>query len=227
MPAPDAGGAPQRWLLLIYRVPQEPASRRAYVWRHLKQIGAVYLQHAAAIAPDRKEVRAQLEALAERIEGFQGDVSLLETVSSSARWEREVIRRFNQTRDAEYGELLEGVARFEEEVRHETRRKRFTFAELEDIDGEWERLQRWTERVLARDFFEAAGRAEALRTLERAGAAREGFTATVYAHEDVQGEQGEQADQDRPADSGPRGRHAESPRPHGGLDSDATAPCPA
>lgn len=26
-------GAPARWLLLIYRMPQEPAGRRTYVWR--------------------------------------------------------------------------------------------------------------------------------------------------------------------------------------------------
>jgi hypothetical protein len=27
----------QRWLLLIYKVPQDPPGRRTYVWRQLKQ----------------------------------------------------------------------------------------------------------------------------------------------------------------------------------------------
>src|SRR6266536_1500776 len=53
-----------RWLLLIYRVPQDPPGPRTYAWRQLKQLGAIYLQQAAAILPDRPDRRTALEALA-------------------------------------------------------------------------------------------------------------------------------------------------------------------
>ena len=55
---------PARWLLLIYRVPQDPPARRTYVWRQLKQLGAVYLQQAAAILPESAVVQTTLQALA-------------------------------------------------------------------------------------------------------------------------------------------------------------------
>src|SRR5207249_4841485 len=58
----DHAAPPHAWLLLIYRVPQEPPGRRTYVWRQLKQLGAVYLQQAAAILPDQPELRAAQEA---------------------------------------------------------------------------------------------------------------------------------------------------------------------
>jgi hypothetical protein len=184
-----------RWLLLIYRVPQDPPGRRTYVWRQLRQLGAVYLQQAAAILPDRPELRAALEALADRIRSQQGEVSLLETTSPSDAWEEDLVRRFNIARDEEYAEVVENVERFEDERRREGRKGKFTSAELEENEADWNKLQRWRERVGVRDFFGAPGRAEADAALEHGKAALEALTAAVYAHEGVhqQGTDGDRA----------------------------------
>ncbi len=188
----DSGETRLYWLLMIYRVAQEPPGRRTYVWRQLRQLGAVYLQQAAAILPDRDDLRPALDALADRIRLQEGEVSLLQTISPSAEWERELVARFNRARDDEYAEVVENVARFEDEIRRETRNGKFTFAELEDIESEWEKLQRWWERVVARDFFGATGRSEADAALERARAELETFSSAVYRHEGVQ-EEGDDA----------------------------------
>jgi hypothetical protein len=178
-------GKALRWLLLIYRVPQDPPGRRTYVWRQLKNLGAVYLQQAAAVLPDRREIRVALEELAERIRSFQGEVSLLETSSPHPHWEENLVQRFNQARDVEYAEVVHNVERFEDEVRRESRKGQFNFAQLEDIEAEWEKLQRWHERISARNFFNAPGQSVAAGALERGRAALDGFTAQVYAHEGV------------------------------------------
>ncbi len=177
---------PHRWLLLIYRVPQDPPGRRTYVWRQLKQLGAVYLQQAVAIVPDRPELRTGLEHLAQRISDVGGEVSLLETTTPSPPWEEGLIGRFNAARDAEYTELVENVERFEDEIRRERRKERFHFAQLEDIEAEWEKLQRWHQRILRRDFFEAPARTDAVASLQRGREALEGYTAEVYARERVE-----------------------------------------
>jgi hypothetical protein len=176
------------WLLLIYRVPQEPPGRRTYVWRQIKQLGAIYLQQAAAILPDHPEPRAALEALAQRIREFEGEASLLETRSPDGGWEEGLVGRFNQARDDEYGELAENVERFEEEISRETRKGRLTFAQLEDIEADWEKLGRWQARVVGRDFFGAPGRAEADTALERGRRSLEEFAARVYEREGVEDE---------------------------------------
>jgi Protein ChrB, N-terminal len=187
-----------RWLLLIYRVPQEPAGRRTYVWRQLRQLGAIYLQQAAAILPDLpgrpSPVRAVLEALAERIREFEGEASLLETASPTADWERDLIARFNQARDAEYAEVVENVERFEDEVKRETRKKKFTFAELEDADADWEKIARLQQRIVDRDFFNAAGRAATETAIERGRRVLETFTEAVYQLEGVSGGNGVEAE---------------------------------
>lgn len=180
--------APSRWLVLIYRVPQSPPGRRTYVWRQLKQLGAMYLQQAVAVVPDRAELRTGLEHLAQRISDFGGEVSLLETTTPSLPWEEGLIGRFNATRDAEYAELTENLERFEDEIRRERRKGRFRFAQLEDVEAEWEKLQRWHQRILGRDFFEAPAGSDAATAVQRGKEALEAYAAEVYAREGVEGD---------------------------------------
>ncbi len=186
----DAAAGPRddarRWLLLIYRIKAESSGRRTYVWRQLRQLGAVYLQQAAAVLPDRPELRAELDRLGQRIRNAGGEASLLETRSPSAAWEDELVTRFNAARDAEYEEILDSVESFEDEIRRETRKKRFRFAELEEGEADWEKLQRWFARLNERDFFGAPGRAPAAEALERGRRLLEDFTQEVYRAEGLQ-----------------------------------------
>jgi hypothetical protein len=181
------------WLLLIYRVPQDPPGRRSYVWRQLKQLGSVYLQQAAAILPEQPATAAALEALAERIRGMDGEVSLLRTSSPSREWEHDLVERFNQARNAEYDEIVESVERFEDEIRRETRKGRFTFAELEESETDWEKLHRWQRSVADRDFFGAPGSATADEAMARGRRALDAFTDEVYLRENLESERSDAA----------------------------------
>jgi hypothetical protein len=176
-------GEPLRWLLLVYRIKTGSSAQRTYVWRQLRQLGAVYLQQAVAVLPDRPEMRAGLDQLGERIRLAGGEASLLETASPTTEWEAELVARFDAARDAEYDEIVESVERFEDEIRRETRKKRFRFAELEESEADWEKLSRWWERLVERDFFGAAGRAAAEETLARGRSLLDDFTREVYRAE--------------------------------------------
>src|SRR5258708_21510813 len=159
---------PRAWLLLIYKIPTEPARKRTYVWRKLKKLGALYLQQAAALLPDKPSLRAEMDSLAARIREYEGEVTLLDTRSVSAGWEQEVIGRFNQQRDEEYAELAEGAERLVHELDRESRQKKYTFAELEENEEGLASLERWQKLVAARDFFGAPGRQAAHKTLHQA-----------------------------------------------------------
>ena len=78
---------------------------------------------------------------------------------------------------------MESVERFEDEIRRETRKKRFRFAELEESEADWEKLSRWWERLVERDFFGAAGRTAAEETLARGRSLLDDFTREVYRAE--------------------------------------------
>ncbi len=173
----------RRWLLLVYRIKAESSSHRTYAWRQLRQLGAVYLQQAAAVLPDRPELRIGLDRLGQRIRSAGGEASLLETVSPSPTWEEELVARFNAARDAEYEEIVDSVERFEDEIRRETAQGRFRFAELEEGEADWAKLRRWFARLTERDFFGAPGRAGAAQALARGRTLLDEFTREVYRRE--------------------------------------------
>ena len=78
---------------------------------------------------------------------------------------------------------MDSVDSFEDEIRRETRKGRFRFAELEEGEADWEKLQRWFARLIERDFFGAPGRAGAEEALARGRALLDGFTEEVYRAE--------------------------------------------
>ncbi len=182
----EKGPERRRWLLLVYRIKAESSGRRTYVWRRLRQLGAVYLQQAVAVLPDRPELREDLDQLGTRIRQTGGEVSLLETTSPSEAWEDDLVARFNAARDAEYEEVIESVERYEDEIRRETRKKRFRFAELEESEADWQKLRQWFARTTARDFFDADGRPAAEEALARGRTLLDGFRREVYRAEGLE-----------------------------------------
>jgi hypothetical protein len=181
---------PRQWLLLTYKVPSEPTRFRTYIWRQVKALGCFHLQQTVWVLPKAPDLEAEFQKLAAKIEEFGGEVSLLTTKSPGAEWEARVIAGFNGIRDEEYAEIAENEERFEDEIHRETRKRKFTFAELEDLEADWEKLQRWMVKVQGRDFFNAHGRHEAEARLAEGAKLLEAFTRDVYVHEGVEGPTG-------------------------------------
>lgn len=186
---------PRRWLILAYKVPQEPTRIRTYVWRQVRALGCLHLQQAVWLLPKTPATEAELQRLSARIEEMGGESSLLATTSQSPEWEARTIAGFNRARDEEFAEVVENEERFEDEIRRETRKEKFTFAEMEDMEADWEKLKRWHERVVARDFFGAQGRRESEARLAEGEKLLGEFTSRVYEHEGFQeSRKAEQAD---------------------------------
>ena len=68
----------ETWLLFLYKVPHEPSTRRVYVWRKLKRLGAVMLQDAAWALPMIPYNLEQLKKLAGEVTELGGDSLLWE-----------------------------------------------------------------------------------------------------------------------------------------------------
>ena len=66
------------WLLFLYKVPHEPSSRRVYVWRKLKRLGAVLLHDSAWALPMTSHSLKQFQILAVEIAAIGGESLLWE-----------------------------------------------------------------------------------------------------------------------------------------------------
>ena len=175
---------------MVYRLSGDSSSARTTIWREVRRLGALSLQHAVCLLPLSEDNRAAYERLARRIEEYGGEASILETASPDEAWHGRTVARFNAARDEEYEEVVDETERFREEVERERRKGKFTFAELEDEESNLERLRKYLGRVEARDFFGAGGRGRAAGEVECCAGVLEEFAREIYEHERV-AEEGE------------------------------------
>ena len=184
----------RQWMLLIYKVPQDPTRFRTYLWRQMRMLGALNLQQMVCLLPKTPDLESEFMRLAYKIEEFGGEANLLTITSPSKEWEDRIIAGFNATVDEEYAEIAENEERFQDEIRRETRKKKFTFAELEDMEADREKISREMAKVKARDFFDASGRLVADAQMAESRRLFEEFSRTVYAQEGVEEPAGTELD---------------------------------
>jgi hypothetical protein len=67
------------WVMLVYKIPREPAAGRVYVWRKLKRLGALLLHDAVWLLPDTPWTREQFQWLAVEIRELGGEALVWES----------------------------------------------------------------------------------------------------------------------------------------------------
>jgi hypothetical protein len=176
---------PQNWLLLIYKVPPEPAKKRIALWRRLKGMGAVYLQNGVCLLPNADDHVRRLKMLENDIAEMAGEAVILETVALNRTQEDKVIARFKADRDEEYKEFLVRCTDFEAEIAKETAANHLTYAELEENDVDLKKLQSWLEKIRKLDFYGATLAVEAQQRLQACEALLEAYAQRVFeAHDE-------------------------------------------
>ncbi len=99
------------WLLLAYKIPREPTAGRVYVWRKLKQLGAIAVQDAVWTLPATPRTREQFQWLAAEITELGGEASLFAAQMLLDGQERSLREQFEvPVRDA-YSEILTALKR--------------------------------------------------------------------------------------------------------------------
>ena len=100
-----------QWLSLSYKIPREPSANRVYVWRKMKQLGAVLLQDAVWVLPESARTREQFQWLAAEITELGGEASLWASDLIYATDEQALRRQFEEPVEAAYRDILKGLTR--------------------------------------------------------------------------------------------------------------------
>jgi hypothetical protein len=164
-----------RWLLLIYTLPSQPSRKRAYVWRELKKVGAVYLRDGVALLPSRPHLVERLCGIAERIREYEGTVDVITAPGFVRRRDEELIARFNEERSSEYREIYHACVRFLRDVLEEVDADQFGFPDVDNLESELGRLGRWYAQVRERDYFDDPSGTRVAEILEKCETAFERF----------------------------------------------------
>lgn len=145
----------QPWLLLLLSLPPRPSSLRVRAWRRLRALGAVALKSGAYLLPFSPDRYEQFQWLAQEIQKDSGDATLLKVDRVENVKQADVIRLFQEARNADYVALTD-------------RYRKLGSAKRPRAAEELERLARELARLADIDFFDAPGRQQALRAREAA-----------------------------------------------------------
>ncbi len=97
------------WVLLVYKIPREPTSSRATVWRKLKRLGALLLHDAVWVLPATPWTREQFQWLAVEIGELEGEAYLWESHLLLNGQSDALTQQFQARVDATYQEILDEV----------------------------------------------------------------------------------------------------------------------
>ena len=123
------------WLLLIYKVPNEPSARRVYVWRKLKGMGAILLQDSAWVLPANSRTRERMQWLATEIRDMEGGmVTLWEAQEVFTGQGADLVQQFMAQVENTYQEIL---------------------SQLEQADPDLAMLSKQYQQASAQDYFQS------------------------------------------------------------------------
>lgn len=187
---------PDPWLIFLAQLPAAPSSARVALWRRLRTSGATGVQNGAWILPKNNEHEALLTQLAETVRSQGGSASLFTSTALTPEEHDNVLARFRADRAREYDEFAERALEFFAEIEKETKRQKFTFAELEEIEEDLDKMASWLDKIKARDFYPDHRMADAVTTLEGCHTALKPFAEAVYLHEGVSAPADDEAERD-------------------------------
>lgn len=176
-----------KWLFFSYSLPTEPSKARVYIWRQVKKLGAANFQ-SFWVLPYSNEHVAELKKLVNDIEGYNGECLLLEGKALDKNQESHIAKAFQESRDEEYGELIQKCEEFFKELAHEIEIKNFIFAEVEENEEELEKLKQWLIKIEKRVVTGATLRKTALEKVKECERRFDDFAKLVYLHSQGKGE---------------------------------------
>ena len=97
--------------MLVYKIPREPTAGRVYVWRKLKQLGAVLLQDAVWVLPDTPRTEHQFQWLVTEITELDGEATLWRSVLALVDHEEALVEQFQKETEAVYRDILRALKR--------------------------------------------------------------------------------------------------------------------
>jgi hypothetical protein len=173
----------EAWLLVTASSAGAADSLRVAIWRKLRSLGALYLHHSVSVLPARPDVEREIRRLTDRVRASGGTARVLRIAFEDGEEEAQVVSELQAARDDEYGEVLDRIPAFLDELSSERDRDRATYEEVEESEADLERFRAWLSKIDRRDYFGAPRRAEAHAAVERCARALEAFELEAFARD--------------------------------------------
>ena len=122
------------WVVLVYKIPGDPAAGRVYVWRKLKRLGALLVHDAVWLLPATDWTREQFQWLAVEIRELGGEALVWESRMVLPGQDEALVQQFVTEVESAYQAILTA---------------------LQQADADLPALARQYQQVQARDYFQS------------------------------------------------------------------------
>lgn len=172
------------FLTFTYKIPSEPSKNRVYIWRLIKELGAVYLQQGVVLLPYNEDLYSVLLNLREQVNALGGKATLSKLSFLKEEDEREIIEEFLKQINAEYDEFIKNCQQLIEEILNEKAQGDFNFSEIIEHEEEYKKFQRWYENTAKKNYFKSEQQAKALEILKQAKLTLQEYSDEVYKRDE-------------------------------------------
>jgi ChrB-like protein len=169
------------WLVLLVKMPAEPARYRMALWRELRRSGAVPLGQATWALPDLPAVRPVLERVSALVAPADGSLLVLAASGHTDADVAQLEQLYADARQSEWTEFVADCGKYLAELDHEEEIGKLTLAELEEEEQSLDRLRRWYRDLRGRDLLRVPATRDASVELKRCEVRFERYAEHVYA----------------------------------------------
>ena len=171
----------RHWIVVLARLPAEPARHRMAVWRELRRSGAIPLGQAVWAIPDLPAALPLLERLTGLVEGANGTLLLLAAKGFGAGDVSRLEQLYAAAREEEWAEFAADCGKYLAELDKENRLGKYTLAELEEEEQSLDRLRRWYRELRSRDVLGITATTDSATSLKQCEERFEAYAEHVYA----------------------------------------------
>ncbi|MBD0369924.1 MAG: chromate resistance protein [Pyrinomonadaceae bacterium] len=159
--------AKHEWMILIHLLPSKPTNLRVSVWRKLQKLGAISIKNSVYILPFNEKTHEDFQWLKQEIESSGGEATVLRAGAVEGATDEEIINAFRKGRDEEYARVTADFDGLTGTIREQKRGGHLSAGRLARYEAELDKLHAELERVVSTDFFDAGGRAAAMKAYEQ------------------------------------------------------------
>lgn len=168
------------WLLFTYWLPAEPSRKRVFIWRQLKKLGALSMEGAGWLLPKAEPIATKIKDVLNSVEEMEGTANLYSVTDFSEIQEQRAIARFKQEREREYAEIIKECHKMLRHIERERQQQEFTFEEVQELEGDLGKINRWLSEAKERDFWDVTAREEVEKLISKAETGLASFTQETY-----------------------------------------------
>ncbi len=130
--------------------------------------------------PKKDLLFARIAELMHTVEEMGGTANLFTVTHFSDTQENRTIARFQQEREQEYAEITKECHKTLHHIEREVQEEQFNLGEVEEIEGDLDKINHWFSHVKERDFWEADARKEVEKLINGVEASLTAFTQKTY-----------------------------------------------